>query len=138
MLNQITMGYFELSLIIFGLAMVYEFFVPSNEDTNIYGEDGQVVFETKNQNNSMIIIWMAGLLIFILSFHIFLGNNGVTIFPKSYFTFSNSIFTQSDVNELIDKYNNATLLEKLSMQNDPFFKTLMEKGLIKVNTIFEK
>ena len=132
------MGYFELSLIIFGLAMVYEFFAPSIEDTNIYGEDGQVVFETKNRNNSMIFIWMVGLLIFILSFHIFLGNNGVTIFPKSYFTFSNSIFTESDVNELIDKYNNATLFERLSLQNDPFFKTLMEKGLIKVNTIFDK
>ncbi|MCA2856525.1 MAG: hypothetical protein IM449_16945 [Microcystis sp. M065S1] len=100
------MGYFELSLIIFGLAIVYEFFAPRNEVTNIDDENGQVVFETKNRNNSMIFIWMVGLLIFILSFHIFLGNNGVTIFPKSYFTFSNSIITQSDVNQLIDKYNN--------------------------------
>lgn len=132
------MGYFELSLIIFGLAMVYEYFAPSNEVTNIYGEDGQVIFETKTRINSMIIIWMVGLLIFILSFHIFLGNNGVTIFPKSYYTFSNSIFTQSDVNQLIDKYNNGTLLERLSMQNDPFFKKLVEKELIKVNTIFNQ
>ena len=67
-----------------------------------------------------------------------MGNNGVTIFPKSYFTFSNSIFTQSAVNQLIDKYNNATIFERLSMQNDPFFKKLMEKGLIKINTIFDK
>jgi hypothetical protein len=132
------MRYFELSLIIFGLAMVYEFFSPSNEVTDIYCDDGQMVFETKNRSNSMIIISMVGLLIFIFSFHIFLGNNGVTILPKSYFTFSNSIFTQSDVNQLIDKYNNATLFEKLSMQNDPFFKKLMEKELIKINTIFDK
>ena len=66
------------------------------------------------------------------------GSDAFTIFPKSYFTFSNSIITQSDVNQLIDKYNNATHFERVSMQNEPFFKTLMEKGLIKVNTIFDK
>jgi hypothetical protein len=42
------------------------------------------------------------------------------------------------VNQLIDKYNNATIFERASMQNDPFFKKLLEKELIKVNTIFDK
>jgi len=132
------MGYFELSLIIFGLAMVYEFFSPRNKDSPINDNDEKKIHEGKKRSSSIIILSLIGLLIFTLSFHIFLGNNGFTIFPKSYFTFSNSIITQSDVNQLIDKYNNATLFERVSMQNEPFFKKLVEKELIKVNTIFNQ
>jgi len=132
------MGYFELTLIIFGLAMVYEFLTPSKKENTIEEESEEQILKIKKRSNSIIILSLIGLLVFTLSFHIFLGNDGFTIFPKSYFTFSNSIITQSDVNQLIDKYNNATLFERASMQNDPFFKKILEKELIKVNTIFNQ
>lgn len=132
------MGYFELSLIIFGLAMVYELFAPRNEDNPIDDNTEEKRYEGKKRSSSIIILSIIGLLIFTLSFHIVLGSDAFTIFPKSYFTFSNSIITQSDINQLIDKYNNATLFERLSLQNDPFFKKLMEKELIKINTLFVK
>jgi hypothetical protein len=132
------MRYFELSLIIFGLAMVYEFFSPRNKDNPIIDNDEEKIHEGKKRSSSIIILSLIGILIFTLSFHIFLGCDAFTIFPKSYFTFSNSIITQSDVNQLIDKYNNATLFERVSMQNEPFFKKLVEKELIKVNTIFNQ
>jgi hypothetical protein len=132
------MGYFELSLIIFGLAVVYELFAPRNKDNPIDDNNEEKRYEGKKRSSSIIILSIIGLLIFTLSFHIVLGSDAFTIFPKSYFTFSNSIITQSDVNQLIDKYNNATHFERVSMQNEPFFKTLMEKGLIKVNTLFDK
>ena len=132
------MGYFDLTLIIFGLAMIYEFLAPSNKADTIDEESEEKILKIKKRNSSIIIISLISLIIFMLSFHIFLGNDGFTIFPKSYFTFSNSIITQSEVNQLIDKYNKATLFERLSMQNDPLFKKLLEKELIKVKTIFDK
>ena len=132
------MGYFDLTLIIFGLAMIYEFLAPSNKENTIDEESEEKILKIKKRSSSIIIISLIGLLIFTLSFHIFLGSDAFTIFPKSYFTFSNSIITQSDVNQLIDKYNNASLFERVPMQNEPFFKKLVEKELIKVNTIFNQ
>jgi hypothetical protein len=132
------MGYFELTLIIFGLTMLYEFISPRVDDSDIHDQTEEVALKLRKRNNTILIMSLIGLLIFLLTFHVFLGNDGIVVFPKSVYTFKNTIITQSDINQLIDKYNNASIFERLSIQNDPFFKMLMDKGLIKVNTIFDK
>jgi len=52
------------------------------------------------------------------------------MFPKDHFTFKNTIITESDISELVERYNNANLLEKTAMNNDPYIQTLREHGLI--------
>ena len=52
------------------------------------------------------------------------------VFPKDNFTFSNTFIFQSDIDQLIEKYNSNNLIEKMSMMNEPLFKKLKEKGLI--------
>lgn len=52
------------------------------------------------------------------------------MFPKDNFTFSNTLIFQSDVDELISKYNKVSLFEKMTVLNEPLFKKLKEKGII--------
>jgi len=72
-------------------------------------------------------IFSAILLLFFLSFHIVPSR--LMIFPKENLSFSNTFITQKDINELIERYNNA-FFERFSIQQEPLFKKLMEKGVI--------
>ena len=52
------------------------------------------------------------------------------IFPKDNLTFSNTYTSQEDIDKLIDRYNNASIFEKQAINQEPFMRKLMEKGII--------
>ena len=52
------------------------------------------------------------------------------IFPKENLTFSNTFVTEEDIDALIDRYNNSTFFEKAATLQDPFYKKLVEKGIL--------
>lgn len=52
------------------------------------------------------------------------------VFPKEHLTFSNTFFTNEDVAIIIERYNDANFLEKQTISQEPFFRKLIEKGII--------
>lgn len=67
-------------------------------------------------------------LIFLLSFHIVPSR--MMIFPKNTLTFSHTFITESDISDIIDRYNNASFIQKHAMSDEPLIQKLMEKGII--------
>ena len=76
-----------------------------------------------------IVLLIGVIIIAALPFH-YLPDH-MMVFPKENFTFSNTFVFQSDVNNLINRYNNASFIEKISMRKDPLVRKLMEKGIIR-------
>jgi hypothetical protein len=71
------------------------------------------------------------LLLISLPFHyLFEKSRHLSIFPKDHWTFSNTLISQSDIDKLIERYNNASFFEKRSIREEALTKKLMEKGLI--------
>ena len=67
-----------------------------------------------------------------LPFHYVFSNGSLAdVFPKDNLTFSNTFITQQDIDDLIKRYNDAGLIDKLSMRQDPLYKELMEHGIIR-------
>jgi hypothetical protein len=52
------------------------------------------------------------------------------VFPKDHLTFTNTFITESDIEDIINRFNRASFFEKLSMMNDPFMKNLKEHDII--------
>ncbi len=82
-------------------------------------------------NIGFLTVGMVGLLlivIFVLSFHFapFIPK----VFPKEHLTFKYSIITQSDIDTLINRFNQASVFERIQMRNNPLYLTLREQGLI--------
>ena len=76
--------------------------------------------------------WIVGIIIFLvvtLPFHYV--PTALMAFPKDNFTFSYTIITQDDIDQLIKRYNNCgNLFEAQSIRNEPLFRKLTERGLI--------
>ena len=68
------------------------------------------------------------LLVFYLSFHIVPSE--FAIFPKDHFTFSNTIILQSDIDKIIDKFNDTDGLGRIIMLQNPLINKLYEKGIL--------
>ena len=67
-----------------------------------------------------------------LPFHyVFSHGSLAAVFPKSNLTFSNTIITQEDIDNLVRRYNNAGLLEQAAMEQDPLIKKLKENDFIR-------
>lgn len=54
-------------------------------------------------------------------------------FPKEHMTFKNTIIFPNDIDKIIERYNNSSILQQNGMRNDSFIKTLFEEGLISDN-----
>ncbi len=52
------------------------------------------------------------------------------VFPKDHLTFSNTFITQEDIDNLVERYDNASFFERNAMNNEPFVRKLKEKGII--------
>jgi len=52
------------------------------------------------------------------------------VFPKEYLTFNKTFITETDIENIINQYNNSSFIEKISMLNDPFLKKLKENSII--------
>ncbi len=65
---------------------------------------------------------------FSLTFHTI--QSRLKVFPKDNFTFSNTIITEKNIKEVIDRYNNATFFEKNAIRNEALIKKLIQQGII--------
>jgi len=116
---------------------------------NIYTDDGSLTEEGKevmaargalsqsNEGNKKRkskrkqIAWAisAAVIVFIaLGFHI--APEYGMIFPKDRLTFSNTFITSKDVNDVIRRYNNASIFERYAIEQEPLVRKLLEKGMI--------
>lgn len=68
------------------------------------------------------------ILFFYLSFHII--PTRIAIFPKDHFTFSDTFIFESDINNVIDRYNKASLMERQMILQNPLINKLFEKGIL--------
>jgi len=77
-----------------------------------------------------VAIMIAIVVGFSLFFHVLFLNGDFSVFPKDHITLSNTFLTQKDVSTLIDRYNNASFMERNAMEQDPLFRKLQEKKVI--------
>ena len=61
-----------------------------------------------------------------------------TILTKDTWGFKNTLVQKSDVDELIAKYNNASLYERIEMRKESLLKTLQEEKLVQVDETDQK
>ena len=57
--------------------------------------------------------------------------SNIKAFPKDNMSLRNTFIFQDDIDKLIKRYNDASLLEKMSIRQEPLTRKLIEKGLIK-------
>jgi len=55
------------------------------------------------------------------------------VYAKDNLTFSNTFIFQDDIDKIIKRYNNASLLEQQAIRQEPLTRKLMEKGIITPN-----
>ena len=89
---------------------------------------------TKNQNRRIIVVLIIiGIVLgALLPFHYVFGygNSGIMVFPKKGLTFENTFITEETVNDIVDRYNNGNLMNKITMKNEPIVRKLIEKKII--------
>lgn len=78
----------------------------------------------------IVAIMIAIVVGFTLFFHVLILNGDFSVFPKEHVTFSDTFITQKDVNVLIDRYNNASFLERNAIEQEPLVRKLREKKII--------
>jgi len=87
-----------------------------------------------HNNKNSYIIWtivLVAILALTLSFHYIPSR--MMMFPKSNLTFSYTIISEEDINSIIERYNNASLFQRIAMNNEPIIRKLMEKGILLEN-----
>ena len=97
-----------------------------NEGSPIEGK----VEEVKPKRNIKVIL---GIIVIILigltlPFH-YLPQHG-KILIKANLTFKNTIVTNSDIKNIVDRYNNGNFMQQAQMRQDPFIQTLLESGVL--------
>jgi len=66
---------------------------------------------------------------FSLTFHVMPDHN-YQIFPKERLSFTYTVIASSDVDHLIDRYNEATGMERILIQQEYIYQRLEELGVI--------
>ena len=88
----------------------------------------------ERKRNRRLIGWSVSaiaVVCFFLFFHIYISyDGGFDVFAKSSPTFRHTFITESDVNDVIRRLNNACLFEGMSIQNEPFVRLLLDRGII--------
>ena len=63
-----------------------------------------------------------------LPFHYILSKGKV--FPKDNLTFTYTFINENDVNQLLERYNDASIIERNSIRNEPLFRKLVQIGIL--------
>jgi PKD repeat protein len=112
--------------------------------------ENENIHSTKTTENNVNYNWkkyskyisyfiiLSVLLLATLPFHYIIGNSyksilfpyKIVVFTKDHWTFSNTFITQSDIDSLVKRYNDASYFEKLQIRDEPLTKKMMEKGII--------
>ena len=96
--------------------------------SKLNSKDKKSAIKRKRRPIRLAIIGVV-ILVITLSFH-FVPSRGM-VFAKSHLTFSYTIITEDDIQEIIKRYNNASFSQRIAMNNEPIIRKLMEKGIIK-------
>jgi uncharacterized membrane protein len=91
-------------------------------------EDQQPV----RNSSSRIAVFLAAIILIFLGLSLplhYVPSRGM-VFPKDTWTFSYTIITQSDIDNIVSRYNSASFFEKMALNQEPIVRKLKEKGLI--------
>lgn len=113
-------------IILIAVYLVYSKKTQNKQRTHQPSQGGQAI--KKSYFGWIMRGILAVILFIILSFHILPDH--LMIFPKEHLTFSNTFINKSDVDNLIDRYNNANFFEQQAIRQEPLARKLMEKGII--------
>ncbi|MGM0649265.1 MAG: hypothetical protein ACQES1_02020 [Bacteroidota bacterium] len=86
---------------------------------------------TKSKSKNNYVGWIIAIIIVLvitLPFH-YIPSRGM-IFPKNELSFSHTIITESYIDDLIERYNNASFFERQAINQEPLVRKLMEKEVI--------
>ncbi len=87
--------------------------------------------KAKESTSVYIKLMFLGLLVVALTLPFHYVPDRLMMFPKETLTFSHTFIMQSDIDRIIDRYNNAsTIFEQQSIANEPLIRKLTEKALI--------
>ena len=78
---------------------------------------------------SFIKIAVSVTIAFSLTFHV-MPDHGYQIFPKERLSFAYTVIASSDVDHLIDRYNDAAGMERMLIQQEYIYQRLEEFGVI--------
>lgn len=103
---------------------------PNTENTTEGKINQQKPANKKSKRNykvtfGVIIIILIGL---TLPFH-YLPEHG-KVLMKANLTFKNTIVMNSDIERIVNQYNNASFMQQAQMRQYPFIQTLMESGVL--------
>lgn len=108
---------------------IYLLAKASDSEENKYG---QVLVEIKKESKTIPyikpVVTMILLIGLTLPFHYIPSR--MMMFPKNQLTFSYTFITQSDIDNIIDRYNNSGLFERQAINNEPIVRKLKEMGII--------
>jgi len=93
-----------------------------NSGTGIKTELGKAV-------KSFIKLAFLAITAFSLSFHV-MPDHGYRIFPKERLSFAYTVIASADVDQLIDRYNEAAGTERILIQQEYIYQRLKELGVI--------
>lgn len=89
---------------------------------------GIIKFIKSSKKPTYLIVFLVVLLGATLPFHYIPSK--LMVFPKNNFTFSNTIITEEDINQIIKRYNSANIFEQTALNNEPLVRKLREVGVI--------
>ena len=96
---------------------------------SINPSDKNIIIVKKSSNG---LVWFFIVIVIVLGltlpFHYI--PSAFMVFPKNNLTFSYTFITQSDISDIINRYNSASIFQREAMNNEPIVRKLMEKGLI--------
>lgn len=96
--------------------------ILANSGTGIRTELGKAV-------KSFIKIAVLVIVAFSLTFHV-MPDHGYQIFPKERLSFAYTVIASADVDQLIDRYNDAAGMERMLIQQEYIYQRLEELGVI--------
>ncbi|WP_291095582.1 hypothetical protein [Empedobacter sp. UBA7252] len=96
--------------------------ILANSGTGIRVELGKAV-------KSFIKIASLAIAAFSLTFHV-MPDHGYRIFPKERLSFAYTVIASTDVDHMINRYNEAAGMERMLIQQEYIYRRLEELGLI--------
>ncbi|MEI6823661.1 MAG: RDD family protein [Bacteroidota bacterium] len=96
-------------------------------------ETSKIIIQKKKNSYKGWGIFLFVVLFLTLPFHYVPSR--MMVFPKSNLTFSYTFITEEDITNIINRYNNASLLEKTYINNEPIIRKLREQGIL-IDTTF--
>lgn len=85
--------------------------------------------KNKKNNSFKLLVTLIIILLLTLPFHYVPSQ--LMVFPKDNLTFSYTIITQEDIDNLLKRYNDCeNIFQQQSIKTEPLFRKLSDQGII--------